>query len=222
MTEIVVMAGGRGLRLHPLTDRIPKPMIHAGGKPMLEELCEKFAAQGHKEFTFCVCYKAELIMDYFGDGSNAGWRINYVHEEEPLGTAGALKSLPVVTDPFIVINADIITELNIDGLLVQHTASRLPITVALALHQYQVGYGVAEVERRQIQSIAEKPIVSWLVAAGIYCLSPRVLDHIEAGEALDMPELLDRMMGEGVNTYELSGHWADVGTFEALAKANGP
>ena len=217
------MAGGRGLRLHPLTIHSPKSMLEVGKKPMLETLIHGFADQGFDKFTLCVHYKAELIEGYFRDGSSMGVNIEYVREPYPMGTAGALGLMPRPERPFIVINADVLTRLDYVGLLAFHESCGTLATVCLALHQYQIPYGVPKLEGDRIVEIAEKPILNTAVSAGIYVLSPEALDEIPEGPS-DMPDLLQSLMKKSngttaVTSYCLTEYWMDVGTFSDLTKA---
>ena len=211
------MAGGRGLRLHPLTDRHPKPLLKVGGKPILEQIIEGFAKQGFKRFWLCLNYKAELIEGYFGDGASRGVKIRYIHEEQPMGTGGALTLLPRFETPFIVSNADILARIPYGSLMEFHARSNADATVCLGLHQYQIPYGVAEIEGERVKAIQEKPIESFSVNAGVYVLEPRALDHAPSGP-FDMPDLISKL--ENVAAYPIEGFWVDVGHFEALAAAN--
>ena len=165
-------------------------MIHVGGKPILEQIIDGFVAQGFLKFWLCVNYKADLIEAHFGAGK-ARTRINYVRESEPLGTGGALRLLPKFEVPFIVANADVLTHLSYGALMEHHARSNAPATVCLALHQYQVPYGVAEFEDGEFSGIAEKPVENALVNAGIYVIEPRAMASAPEG-AFDMPDFLSR------------------------------
>ena len=213
------MAGGLGLRLHPLTLHLPKPMLTVGSKPILEKIVEKFIAQDFRRFVFCVNYKRELIEGYFGDGQRWGAEISYVRETKPLGTAGALRLMPPPSGPFIVSNADVLTDLSYAALMDHHTRSGAIATVCRALHQYQVPYGVAEADATGLLiGVQEKPVVSWPVAAGIYVLNPEALGFAAEGR-LDMPDLISRL--GLVSTFDISEPWQDVGTVACLERANG-
>ena len=215
------MAGGRGLRLHPLTEKSPKPLLHVGGKPILEQIIDGFAAQGFRKFWLCVNYKAELIEAHFGNGEGRNIKIKYIHESEPLGTGGALRLLPPFEVPFIVCNADVLTKVSYGHLMEHHARANAQATVCLALHQYQVPYGVAEFNGADAESligISEKPVLSALVNAGIYVLEPKALEHAPE-DAFDMPDLIGKL--DRLAHYPIEGYWVDVGRFEDLARANG-
>ena len=217
MTHVVLMAGGRGQRLHPLTEKTPKPMVYVGMKPMLQQIVEQFRDQHFTRFTFCLGYLAEVIRSHFGDGAKFGVAIDYVVEDHPLGTAGALGLIPRPDRPFIVQNADIMAQVDYAGLVVDHNEQKRPATLCAALHQYQVPYGVITEGDRTLGGIMEKPIVSWPVAAGIYVLDPSVVDAVTG--PVDMPDLLAGL--DGVNVHVLNGLWHDVGSWQNLQRVNG-
>ena len=218
-TLVVIMAGGRGLRLHPLTEHTPKPMLRVGSKPLLESLIGQFRAQGFREFVLCVNYKADLIEGYFGSGGG-DFNITYVHETEPLGTAGALRLMMPPAGPFIVANADVLTRVDYAELVMFHVKHSAAATVCLALHQYQVPYGVVEVDGERFVDVQEKPIQNYPVAAGVYVMSPSVLRQIPEGR-MDMPDLILKVRDAGgmVMTYPINEPWLDVGTFASLEQA---
>ena len=229
MTLVVIMAGGRGTRLHPLTEHTPKPMLRVGSKPILETILGRFVAQGFKRFVFSVNYRAEVIERYFGDGARWGVAISYVREDRPLGTAGALGRLtPRPDEPIIVANGDVLADLDYRAMLRAHEKSGALATVALGLHQYQIPFGVPRLDGGgEVVRLDEKPIENTAVSAGIYVLSPAALTALNGGR-LDMPDLLGRLVAQGqedgtpaVATYPIEGHWIDVGRFEDLGRANG-
>ena len=212
------MAGGRGTRLHGLTAKAPKPMLRIGSKPLLETIIDGFAAQGFIQFVLCVNYLAELIEAHFGDGASRGVDITYIREEQPLGTAGALRYLPSMDGPFIVSNADILIQpvVQYRDLLEKHAAHGRDATMCLALYQHQVPYGVAELDGDVVTAVQEKPIVNHYVNAGLYVLPAHAPSMLPPGPS-DMPGLLNQMtMGK----YEIEGQWFDVGHFDTLAAAH--
>ena len=217
MTRVVIMAGGRGTRLHPLTEHTPKPLVRVGRKPMLQTIIEQFAAQGFVRFTLCVNYKAELIEEWFGDGAKMGVSIDYSRETEPLGTAGGLRLIDRPERRFIVANADVLAQIDYNDLLAHHDGRNAIATMCLAYHQHQVPYGVAHTEGGFVARISEKPIESWLVNAGIYVCEPRLIDEIPLGRC-DMTDLLGKA-GGFVSAYEMDGYWHDIGTFQSLEQA---
>lgn len=218
MANVVIMCGGLGTRLHGLTKDRPKPMLPVGSKPMLETIIERFRDQGFKEFTLCVRYRAELIEEYFGDGARHGVHITYIREEEPLGTAGALRLLPKQSRPFIVSNCDVWCEIDYRDLLARHNEHPMDATVCLALYQHQVPFGVVDVDDEgRLSEIAEKPIKNYYINAGIYVLPPYAPDVIAPGEKIDMPDLLSKLTRW---SYPIDGQWLDLGHFDVLAKAS--
>lgn len=220
MTLVVLMAGGRGLRLHPLTAHCPKPMLHVGEKPIIQQIMEGFRAQGFGRFVFCLGYRADVIRNHFGDGSFWDVEIAYIQdpEGEPQGTAGALRYLGQAADGAVIVqNADILTSVDYGELLRFHSGRDAQATVCAANHMYQVPYGVLNIDGDYMVAPAdEKPIKQWPVNAGIYVLNNSVLGMIPEG-ASDMPDLLDRL--NTVAVYQIRNHWTDVGTFESLERA---
>lgn len=211
------MAGGRGLRLHPLTEHEPKPLIHVGAKPMLETVIDQFFSQGFKKIWLSVNYRKELIKEYFGDGSSRGLKIRYLEETEPLGTGGAISLLPDFEVPYIVQNADVLTDIRYGELMESHARSNAEATVCVALHQHQVEYGVVDYdETNKMTGMREKPIENFPVNAGIYVLEPSAREY--ASGRFDMPDLIARL--PEVAVYEIEGQWHDCGSFEDLARAN--
>ena len=219
---MVIMAGGRGLRLHPLTENRPKPLLQVGSKPMLEELIEHFVDQDFTDIHILVCYKADMIMEYFGDGLDFGCKITYHVEIEPLGTAGGLRLIKSPDQPFIVTNADVITEIDYRDLLIKHIQFNTVATACLALYQHQIPYGVVELAHQCLVKLREKPIENFSVLAGIYVLDPFALGRIPPRGAYDMTSLLTNIANAtgSVNTYQLKNHWQDIGTFQDFTGAN--
>ena len=217
MTPVVIMCGGKGLRLHPLTSHTPKPMLNVGGRPIIEQIMRRFASQGFKHFWLCVNYKKELIKDYFGNGEDFGWKVKYAEETKPLGTAGALGLLPDFKVPFIVTNGDVIADIQYGDLMENHARSGKDATICLGLYQHQVPFGVADFEDDEFVGLREKPIENFSVNAGIYVLEPKVREKIYPKKALDMPTLLEKFE---CGAYPIEGYWNDVGTFEQYAAAN--
>lgn len=215
--RVVIMAGGRGQRLHPLTENAPKPLLEVGAKPMIQEVIEEFISQDFTDFIISVHYLGELIKDYLSDGSNFGCDIDYIDEAEPLGTAGALYYVPD-DEPVIVCNADIQAKLDYKDLVKHHTMAEADATMCLALYQHQVEYGVVEIENGHMTSIDEKPIKNYPVSAGINVISPSALVQVPP-QPIDMPDLLLGL--DNVSTYYISGHWQDIGTFETYEAAGG-
>ena len=218
MTRVLIMAGGRGLRLDPLTRHSPKPMLAVGGKPILATLINSLIEQGVRDITLAVCYKADLIQDYFGFGG-VNHTISYIHETTPLGTGGALKRMARPTEPILIINADIITHFSIADLLDYHEELGAPATMCVTNYPLQVPFGVIQHEDWKVLHIDEKPIIDHLVGAGIYVLSPEAFDHFPQEDRFDMPDFL--MSLPSCAAYLLPEFWLDVGTYESYERANG-
>lgn len=213
--RVVLMAGGEGRRLLPLTEGTPKPMLKLGGKPILEHLVEQLAAAGFVHFVISVNYLADQIRAHFGDGSRWGVEIEYLSERKPLGTVGALGLLkPAPKEPFLVMNGDVLTKANFGALLDFHAAEKGLATVCVKRHEIQIPYGVVELDGRRLVSFLEKPTHRFLVNAGIYILDPRALAWIPKGRPCDMPELLAairRKRRSGVACFPVEEYWLDIG-----------
>lgn len=220
---VFIMAGGFGTRLRPLTDDCPKPMLEIGGKPILESIISRFIQHGFYRFYISTHYMGEMIRAYFGDGSSRGVQIEYVNEEKPLGTAGALGLLPedVPTHPMILINGDILTQINFRKLLDYHVESHSVATMCVRQYQYQVPYGVIETDGKLITTITEKPSYSFFVNSGIYVLEPSLFSSVTPNQFLDMPELLKSNIDAGKNVamYPLHEYWLDIGRMQDFEKA---
>lgn len=219
---VVLMAGGRGMRLRPLTDDCPKPLLDMGGKPILETIVERFADQGFKNMFVSVNYRAEMIQDHFGAGERWGVKLDYLHEKTKLGTAGALSLLPgKPTEPIIVMNGDLLTRTNFDRLLEFHNENKAAATMAVCEYDFQVPYGTVQVEGNRIRSLEEKPVQRFFINAGIYAISPEALEHLPAATSFDMPTLFEYLIknGQTVVAYPLREYWVDVGQIEELERA---
>jgi dTDP-glucose pyrophosphorylase len=221
---MVIMAGGRGTRLMPHTENCPKPMIQVGDKPMLEHILEKAKAEGIHSFVLAIHYLGHMIEDYFGDGSKWHVQIDYLREESPLGTAGALSLLdPVPDSPFLVTNGDVLTDIHYTELLDFHRHHDSSATMAVQFHEWQNPYGEVRTNGVDIISFEEKPIVRSYINAGVYVLDPTTLSQLKAGEHCDMPALFDRVQNQNARTivYPMHEPWMDVGRHEDLARIRG-
>jgi dTDP-glucose pyrophosphorylase/predicted transcriptional regulator len=221
--KVILMVGGLGTRLRPLTEETPKPMLKVGSKPILQTIIEKFAEYGYTNIVMCVNYKSHIIQDYFEDGSKFGVNIEYVLEEQRMGTAGALSLLKnKPTEPFFVMNGDLLTNVNFEHLHDFHTASESMGTMCVREYDFQVPYGVVNIENSKILSIEEKPTHKFFVSAGIYMLSPDVLKYIPKNEFYDMPTLFEKLISENTNviSFPLREYWLDIGRMEEYKKAN--
>ncbi|MFC5588748.1 nucleotidyltransferase family protein [Sporosarcina soli] len=222
--KVILMVGGLGTRLRPLTDTIPKPMLNVGNKPILETIIESFKNYGFMNFVLSVNYKKEMIMDYFQDGTHLGVKIEYIEETKRLGTAGALSLLSEKpTEPFFVMNGDLLTKINFEQLLDFHNETNSVATMCVREYKYQIPYGVIETDNDQLLSIVEKPVHKSFVNAGIYVLNPAALDHVPNNEFHDMPELYKKLMNEkeNVSAFPLREYWLDIGRLDDYEKANG-
>ncbi|MFT7004463.1 MAG: dTDP-glucose pyrophosphorylase/predicted transcriptional regulator [Sulfurimonas sp.] len=221
--KVVLMVGGLGTRLRPLTDNIPKPMLKVGKKPILQTIIEKFAEYGYTKIVLCVNYKFNVIQNYFKDGSEFGVTIEYVFEEQRMGTAGALSLLKnKPTEPFFVMNGDLLTNVNFEHLDNYHNANKSIGTMCVREYEFQVPYGVVNIKDSRILSIQEKPTHTFFVSAGIYMLSPEILEFIPKNEFYDMPTLFEKLISEEKNiiSFPLREYWLDIGRLEEYKKAN--
>jgi NDP-sugar pyrophosphorylase family protein len=220
---VVLMAGGLGSRLKPLTDELPKPLIKVGDKPILETVLGGFVKAGFGKFFISVNYKSEMIRDYFGDGSAWGVDISYLQENERLGTAGALSLLPErPKQPFFVMNGDLLTTVNFEQLLKYHREHQAFSTVCVREHSVTVPFGVIDFDDHRLLGIREKPTQKFFVNAGVYLLDPGVLDHIAENEVVDMPTLIERTIAGGKQSvvFPLREYWIDVGRLDDLQRAS--
>jgi len=220
---VILMVGGLGTRLRPLTDRIPKPMLKVGDKPILETIIDSFKGLGFTNFILSVNYKKEMIKDYFQDGSHLGVNISYIEETKRLGTAGALSLLTEKPNsPFFVMNGDLLTKINYESLLDFHNETNSVATMCVREYEYQVPFGVIETDSHHLLSIEEKPVHKNFVNAGIYVLSPDVLKFVPQNEFYDMPELFKKLLNEvsEVSAYPLKEYWLDIGRMDDYEKAD--
>lgn len=216
---VVIMAGGKGKRLLPITADIPKPMIEVDGKPILEKILQHFINQGFSNFYLAVNYLGNIIEDYFADGSKWNCHIKYVRETEFLGTAGALSLVkPELKESFIVMNGDIITSLDFGDLLDYHDSSKGIATVCARQHLTSVPYGVIKLKDGKLEAIVEKPIYEDLISAGIYVFTPRALNFIPDGTVIDMPDVLLSLAKDNqkVDIFPMKEDWVDVGRHDDL------
>lgn len=220
----VVMAGGRGERLRPITDSIPKPMLKVAGRPILERIVLHLVGFGIRRIFLAVNYKAGVIESHFGDGSSLGCSIEYLREDRPLGTGGALSLLPEPPKvPVVVLNGDIITQFDAGGMLGFHSSRGNMITVGVHQHVYTVPYGVVGTSGEKIVSLREKPVETWLVNAGIYVIEPGLLARIPEGREYPLPALVEEAIdrGEPAGAFRVDDDWIDVGRHQELKRAKG-
>jgi len=220
---VVLMAGGLGSRLRPLTDHTPKPMLPIGGKPILETVIGRFSKQGFSKFVISLNYKGDIIRNYFGNGHSMGVDISYIDENQRMGTAGALGLLEKEPDEsFFVMNGDILTLVNFESLMDFHTRNASDATMCIREYGMEVPYGVVRLNKENIISIEEKPIQQFYVNAGIYVLTPETLNLIPRGLPMDMTGLFEKAVEKGMTTlsFPIREFWLDIGKPEDYERAN--
>jgi len=220
---VVLMLGGLGTRLRPLTDDTPKPMLRVGNKPILETIVESFKQYGYSNFIFSVNYKKEVIKDYFQNGELFDISIDYVEEDTRMGTAGALsliKNRP--SEPFFVMNGDLLTQINFDQLMEFHQEQNSVATMCVREYEFQIPYGVIETSGTSLVTIKEKPVHRSFVNAGIYVLSPEVFNYIPANTFYDMPTLFEQLIEVGLKTtvFPIHEYWLDIGKMDEYERAD--
>ncbi len=221
---MVVMAGGKGTRLLPHSENCPKPMIPVAGKPMVEHIIERAKLEGFNRFILAIHHLGHMIEDYFMGGERLGVKIDYIRERAPLGTAGALSLLNPKPDlPFVVTNGDIITDIHYGDLLDFHYRHQASATMAIRIHEWQHPFGVVQIQGEKILGFEEKPIVRSHINAGVYVLSPEVLEELVADTPCDMPTLFERLQAKEKRTvaYPMHEPWLDVGRPDDLQVADG-
>lgn len=220
---VFLMAGGFGTRLRPLTHNCPKPLLKVGDKPILELILESFIKSGFHNFYISTHYMPEMIRAHFGDGSQWGVTIHYIHEHEPLGTGGALGLLPhsEINLPLIVMNGDLLTTLDFRSLLDFHEEKQGVATMCVREHEYCVPYGVVQSEGHKVRAMVEKPVQKFFINAGIYVLSPELVKCVPYATRIDMPTLLESQitLGHDVSMFPLHEYWLDIGRMEDFQKA---
>ncbi len=223
--KMVIMAGGQGVRLLPHTERCPKPLLPVNGKPMLEHIILRAKEDGIHHFILAIHYLGHMIQDYFGDGSQWQVQIQYLNEEKPLGTAGAISLLNENTDiPILVSNGDVMSDINYGEFLDFHMKhENVMATMAVRLHEWEHPYGVVHTNGIDIIGFEEKPIARNHINAGVYVLEPEALNLLIENEYCDMPTLFSRLSDNNLRTivYPMHELWMDVGHEEDYAAVNG-
>ncbi|MBE0514845.1 nucleotidyltransferase family protein [Sulfurimonas sp.] len=221
---VVIMAGGLGTRLGELTKDTPKPMLKVGAKPMVEHIIDMFVSHGFTKFMLSVNYKAEVVKEYFEDGSKFGIEIKYLEEKKRLGTGGALSLIDVELDaPFFVTNGDVLSSLDYEKLLEYHKEQQATATMCIRKDNYQIPYGVIETDiENNIITMKEKPIKEFFINTGIYVLNPEVLNFVPKDEFFDLPSLFDILKDKNKTTkgFEITDYWIDMGKKEDYVKIN--
>lgn len=219
--KAVIMAGGQGTRLHPMTQDMPKPMIPVGDRPLMEILVQQLRDSGIENLSISVHHKSEKIIEHFGDGRDFGVNITYATEDRPLGTAGALALMEPPKETLLVINGDILTELDFRAMLAYHREQGAELTVAIQRYDVQVPYGVIEYEGAYVKRLVEKPTVPFMINAGVYLLEPAAHAEIPVGQRYDMTDLIQRLLAEGrpVAGFPIREYWLDIGQHEDYQQA---
>jgi dTDP-glucose pyrophosphorylase/CBS domain-containing protein len=217
----VIMAGGFGKRLLPLTQSVPKPMLPVGDRPLLELTIEQLRRSGIRDVNLTTHYLPESIVNHFGDGEGFGVRLNYLKEDHPMGTAGGLKQMKRPVGPFLVINGDILTGVPFQEMLAYHRKYGAVLTVGVRKYDMQVPFGVVECEDVRITKLQEKPLLSFFINAGTYLLEPSACDYIPEGRPFDMTDLIQKLIeaGRPVVSFPIMEYWLDVGRHEDYQKA---
>ncbi len=217
----VIMAGGYGKRLLPLTEQTPKPMLPVGDKPLLELTIQQLRRSGIRDISLTTHYLPESIVQYFGDGKAFGVRLNYLKENRPLGTAGGIKMMKRTENPFVVINGDIITGVPFQEMLNFHREHNAWLTVGVRKYDIEVPFGVVDLDEVRVNQIREKPSFTFFINAGIYLLEPKVCDFIPPERRFDMTELIQKLIEAGtvVVSFPIMEYWLDIGRHEDYVKA---
>jgi dTDP-glucose pyrophosphorylase/CBS domain-containing protein len=219
--QAVIMAGGFGTRLHPLTADLPKPMLPVNGRPLLERIVEQLRQVGIRHVNVTTHFKAERIIEHFGDGHAFGVEMQYVNEDAPLGTGGALGLMPAPQEPLLVINGDILTQVDFRAMLAFHQDQHAEMSVAVRRYEVQVPYGVVECDGSRIHRLQEKPQIGFFVNAGIYLLEPSVYQLIPNGQRFNMTDLIQWLLDAGrtVISFPIREYWIDIGQHGDYAQA---
>ena len=219
--QALIMAGGVGTRLRPLTDEIPKPMLPVGDRPLMEIMIQRLRDAGINRLNIATHHQPEKISQHFGDGQGFGVKLTYVTEERPLGTAGALGLMETPQETLLVINGDILTQVDFRAMLAYHREHQADLTVGVRHYDLKVPYGVIECEGPVVRGVNEKPVISFFVNAGIYLLEPVVYRFIQNGERSDMTDLIHRLVQEGrsVVSFPIREYWLDIGQPEDYEQA---
>ncbi len=217
----VIMAGGFGKRLMPLTEQVPKPMLPVGDKPLLERTVDRLKKAGVSNVHMTTHYLPEHITGHFGDGEKFGVQVDYSQEDHPMGTAGGLRLFPRPEKPFVVLNGDILTGVSFEEMYKFHQANKALMTVGVRKYEIKVPYGVVKCEDVQITELQEKPAMDFFINAGIYLLAPEAYDRIPEGERFDMTDLIEKLLQEGekVVSFPILEYWLDIGQHDDYKKA---
>ncbi|MFT7304762.1 MAG: NDP-sugar pyrophosphorylase family protein [Candidatus Azotimanducaceae bacterium] len=220
--KAIILAGGKGTRLRPLTAVFPKPLVPVGDKPIIEILLTRLKNTGLEEIVVSTGYLAELMMAVCGDGSKYGLSISYVNEDSPLGTAGSLGLVPDLSDTFIVMNGDLLTTLNFKKMIEFHKENEADVTIGTYQREVKIDFGVVDMGADgAFEGFREKPVFHYDVSMGVNVLSKRVMKHVAEGQYLDMPDLILNVHKDGgrVCCYKEDCYWLDIGRLDDYAQA---
>lgn len=221
--KAVILAGGRGKRLKPFTDVLPKPLLPIGGKPVLERILTNLKKQGIEEVFITVRYMKDYFRILFGEGEKFGLKINYVEEEEPLGTAGPIKRIKdFLSEDFFVMNGDLVTDFDINEGIKFHKEKKSNLTIITRSLETPIEYGVISGKENKVFEWVEKPKINFEISTGMYFMNPKVIDYIPSGKEFNMNDLVKKMRGnsEEIFKYVHTGSWIDIGKIEDYKKAN--
>jgi NDP-sugar pyrophosphorylase family protein len=225
MNRAIILAGGLGTRLRPYTTVLPKPLMPVGDRPVLDIVLRQLHRDGFDRVTIATGYLGELIEAFFGDGSRLGIQLDYHRETDPLGTVGAIGLIDGLSEDFLVVNGDVLTDIEYGSLLAHHQTGDAVATVATSERQVEISLGVVEMssgsDPTRLIGYHEKPLLNYEVSMGVYCFSPTVLRHIEPGVKLDFPDLILRLIaaGEVVRSWRSTSYWLDIGRHEDYERA---
>jgi dTDP-glucose pyrophosphorylase len=220
----VVMAGGQGIRLRPLTENIPKPMIRVAGRPILERIILHLVSYGIQRIFIAVNHLSEVIEGYFEDGSRYGATIEYLHEIEPLGSGGAVSLLPEIPEhPLLLMNGDLIVDISLSDMIEFHTQNHFFATMAVYSYFHQVPYGCVEIKNNRLASLEEKPVLEKIVNGGIYVLSPQAVSAIPMNTNFPITALFEKALKKNLvcGTFQIEKEWLDIGSHRQLRQARG-
>ena len=220
---MVIMAGGKGTRLRPHTEHCPKPMLPVSGKPILEHIIDRAKSEGFSQFVLAIHYLGHIVEDYFGNGDRMQVKIDYIREQSPLGTAGALSLLNTCLEaPFVVTNGDVLSDIHYGELLDFHIRHNAIATMAVRVYEWQHPYGVVQTKGIDIIGFEEKPLHRSHINAGVYTLNPESLSFLDKDSHCDMPTLFERLQTKAKRTlaYPIHEPWLDVGRPDDLSRAN--
>ena len=220
-TPVVIMAGGEGSRLRPITEKIPKPMVELAGRPLIEKGILDLIGWGFNSFYISINYLGQIIKDHFQDGKDWGISISYLEENKKLGTAGCLSLLKDIKKDFFVINGDLVTDINYLSMLKQHQSEGSKVTMAVKKMSFMVPYGVVINDLKKVRSIQEKPVIEYNVNCGIYVMSPLALKSLEGlNDYLDMPSFLEKLIKDDfpVSAFSVFENWHDIANIRDLEK----